>query len=68
MYGGGMKGAVCLVIGCTTEPGDEVTIESNGFTLVYSACEFHATEMRWGATYAERRSESHGLLGLRRIL
>ncbi|UFS59888.1 hypothetical protein [Subtercola endophyticus] len=60
-----MGDVTCLVIGCTAEPDDEITVEVNGLSLVYSVCLAHATEMRWGATYSEYRSDQHGLLGLR---
>ncbi|GGF27001.1 hypothetical protein [Subtercola lobariae] len=60
-----MTAVSCLVIGCSAEPDDEVIVEANGLTLVYSVCGAHATEMRWGATFSEQRDDQHGLLGLK---
>ena len=60
-----MNAVTCLVIGCSAEPDDEMTVEANGLTLVYSICSAHATEMRWGATFSEHRDDQHGLLGMK---
>ena len=55
----------CVVEGCTGDPVERLTVDSNGLLLVYAICRDHAVQVRDGFQVAQPADSSRGLIGPR---